>query len=75
MHGVEDIGLHYAPTLRMWRERFWKNAEVVRGLEFNDSFLRLWDFYLASCEASFATRWNRNLHLVLNRPSSRAFCG
>jgi cyclopropane-fatty-acyl-phospholipid synthase len=74
-HGVEEIGLHYAPTLRLWRERFFKNIERVReARNFNDSFLRLWDFYLAACEASFATRWNRNLHIVLERPANMLFC-
>jgi len=72
--GLEEIGLHYAPTLRIWRERFFKNAERVRSLGFSDSFVRMWDFYLASCEASFASEWNRNIHLLLGRPRSRTFC-
>jgi len=73
-HGVEEIGLHYARTLRIWRERFWKNNERVSTFDFGDSFVRLWDFYLAACEASFATRWNRNLHIVLERPANMLFC-
>jgi len=74
MVGLEEIGLHYAPTLRIWRERFFKNTERVRELGFSDSFIRMWDFYLASCEASFASEWNRNIHLLLGRPRSRSFC-
>jgi len=74
MIGLEEIGLHYAPTLRIWRERFFKNSERVRALGFSESFLRMWDFYLASCEASFASEWNRNIHLLLGRPRSRMFC-
>jgi cyclopropane-fatty-acyl-phospholipid synthase len=53
--GVTDIGPHYAPTLRAWREKFLSNLEAVRGLGFDDRFLRMWEYYLALCEAGFAT--------------------
>ena len=72
--GVEEIGLHYAPTLKEWRERFFQNLETVKSMGFGDTFVRLWDFYLSSCEASFATQWNRNIHLLCGRPSSSMFC-
>jgi cyclopropane-fatty-acyl-phospholipid synthase len=52
--GVTDIGPHYAPTLRAWRERFMTNRETVRGLGFDERFLRMWEYYLALCEAGFA---------------------
>jgi cyclopropane-fatty-acyl-phospholipid synthase len=72
--GVEEIGRHYAPTLRTWRERFAKNIDRLHAMGFEASFIRLWDFYLASCEASFATGWNRNIHLLVGRPESISFC-
>jgi cyclopropane-fatty-acyl-phospholipid synthase len=72
--GVEEIGAHYAPTLRAWRERFFQNLEVVRRQGFGESFVRLWDFYLASCEASFSMQWNRNVQLLLAPPASPMFC-
>jgi cyclopropane-fatty-acyl-phospholipid synthase len=68
LHHLEEIGSHYARTLASWRERFWKNADAVRALGFDEPFLRLWDFYLAACEASFSTHWNRDVQLVLTRP-------
>lgn len=49
---VEVLRLHYAETLRHWRERFLKNAGLVRDL-YDDQFVRMWEFYLASSEMSF----------------------
>jgi len=68
VHGLEDIGIHYARTLRTWRERFCENAEAVRELGYDSRFERSWELYLAYCEAAFATRSLRNLQLVLTRP-------
>ncbi len=65
LQDVEEIGSHYAPTLRLWRERLRKNVERVRELGFDDSFTRIWEFYLASCEAAFAIGHTRDLQLVL----------
>ena len=52
--GVTDIGPHYAPTLRAWREKFMGKRETVRALGFDERFLRMWEYYLALCEAGFA---------------------
>jgi cyclopropane-fatty-acyl-phospholipid synthase len=64
---LEDIGIHYATTLRRWRARFWRRIDDVRRLGFDDRFIRTWDFYLATCEAAFADRTLGNLQLVLSR--------
>jgi len=64
---AENIGPHYAPTLRAWRQRFWQHADAVRALGFDEAFLRKWDFYLAYCEAAFQTRHLNDLQLVLTR--------
>lgn len=47
------FGPDYAETLRRWRERFLAQAEAVRAQGFDERFVRLWDFYLAYCEAAF----------------------
>ena len=52
----EEIGPHYARTLHHWRERFLARRGEVRGLGFDDRFLRTWDYYLAYCEGAFAER-------------------
>jgi cyclopropane-fatty-acyl-phospholipid synthase len=51
----EEIGHHYATTLRQWRERFLARREQVHALGFDGTFVRMWEFYLAYCEAGFAT--------------------
>lgn len=68
LHEVEEIGPHYAETLRRWRERFHTRLEDVRALGFDERFERTWDFYLAFCEAAFRTRALRDSQLVLTRP-------
>jgi cyclopropane-fatty-acyl-phospholipid synthase len=49
---VEVLRLHYAETLRHWRERFLRNRERVKAL-YDERFCRMWEFYLAGCEVSF----------------------
>jgi cyclopropane-fatty-acyl-phospholipid synthase len=53
--GELEFGLDYAETLRRWRERFLAEESAVRKLGFDTRFLRIWEFYLAYCEAAFAT--------------------
>jgi cyclopropane-fatty-acyl-phospholipid synthase len=65
---VENIGMHYAETLRRWRERFLQHVDEVRALGFDDRFVRMWEFYLAYCEAAFLARYINDLQLVLTRP-------
>ncbi|MEQ8941027.1 MAG: cyclopropane-fatty-acyl-phospholipid synthase family protein [Roseitalea porphyridii] len=49
---AEILRLHYADTLRAWRERFLANADRAAALH-DERFVRMWDFYLASSELSF----------------------
>ena len=53
----ESLGIHYAQTLAIWRERFFQNVARVRALGFNERFQRMWDFYLAWCEGAFRERY------------------
>ena len=64
---LEEIGLHYAETLRRWRATFLARLPEVRALGYDEHFVRTWDFYLASCEAGFRTRALRDTQLVLER--------
>ena len=50
------FGLDYARTLATWRQRFHAQLDAVRALGFDQRFVRIWDFYLAYCEAAFARR-------------------
>ncbi|MFJ3334608.1 class I SAM-dependent methyltransferase [Streptomyces sp. NPDC086766] len=49
----DGFGAHYAETLRLWRERFTERADEVAALGFDETFRRLWTFYLAYSEAGF----------------------
>ena len=50
---LEDITAHYAITLRIWRENFFKQLPKIKELGFSDSFINLWEFYFVYCEAGF----------------------
>jgi cyclopropane-fatty-acyl-phospholipid synthase len=49
---VEVLRLHYAETLRHWQERFAARRDEARAL-YDERFCRMWEFYLAACEAGF----------------------
>jgi cyclopropane-fatty-acyl-phospholipid synthase len=62
------FGTDYAETLRRWRAAFTAQAERVRPLGFDSRFMRIWDFYLAYCEAAFDTGNTDLLQFTLRRP-------
>jgi cyclopropane-fatty-acyl-phospholipid synthase len=49
------FGRHYAETLRRWRDRFESATERIEALGFDETFRRMWSFYLAYSEAGFRT--------------------
>jgi len=65
--GVEAFGADYARTLRAWRERFDAHAREVDHLGFDATFRRMWDFYLAYCEAGFACGYLDVAQIVLTK--------
>jgi len=68
---LEDIGPHYAPTLKAWRERFFARIADVRRMGYPDSFIRLWEFYLCYCEGGFAERQLGDVQVLLTKPDCR----
>jgi cyclopropane-fatty-acyl-phospholipid synthase len=68
---LEDIGPHYARTLREWRTRFLARREEVRALGYDEEFLRLWEYYLAYCEGGFEERALGDVQLLLTKPLCR----
>lgn len=65
---LHDIGLHYAPTLRGWRERLRAQESKARALGYDDGFLRTWEYYLASCEGAFAERNISDVQVLYAKP-------
>ena len=49
---VEVLRLHYAETLKVWRENFLARRDEAVAM-YDERFARMWEFYLAACEASF----------------------
>lgn len=72
MYHAENFGTHYARTLHEWRARFRRRLGAVRALGFSERFIRMWDLYLAFCEAAFLERHTGVFHLVLNKNYGRA---
>jgi cyclopropane-fatty-acyl-phospholipid synthase len=62
-----EFGLDYAETLRRWRERFLAAEDAVRRLGFDTRFMRIWEFYLAYCEAAFAAGNTSVVQFTLQR--------
>lgn len=66
---TSGFGIHYAWTLRLWRERFEARHAEVAALGFDETFRRLWRFYLAYSEAGFRSGYLDVAHLTLEAPS------
>jgi len=76
---VEILRLHYAETLRKWRERFLANREQAERL-YDASFVRMWEFYLAAAEMAFREQAMMVFQLQLTRrqgvvPMTRDYIG
>jgi cyclopropane-fatty-acyl-phospholipid synthase len=61
------FGADYAETLRRWRAHFLARDGQVRQLGFDTRFMRIWEFYLAYCEAAFATGNTSVMQFTLQR--------
>jgi len=67
LYDLEEIGAHYARTLHEWRRRFMASLDRVRALGFDDRFIRMWEYYLASCEAAFLERQIGDVQMLLTK--------
>jgi cyclopropane-fatty-acyl-phospholipid synthase len=68
---MEDIGPHYARTLRLWRERFMARLADVRAQGYPESFIRMWEYYLCYCEGGFEERQLGDVQMLLTKPRAR----
>ena len=67
---MEDFGLHYARTLRLWHENFRRAHGRLTELGYDQYFLRLWEFYLCYCEGGFLERTIGTAQLLLAKPAA-----
>ncbi|GAB3561850.1 cyclopropane-fatty-acyl-phospholipid synthase family protein [Amycolatopsis endophytica] len=66
--GQRSLGDSYARTLRLWRQRFLDAWPRIAGLGFDETFRRMWEFYLAYSEAGFRSRYLDVLQVGLTKP-------
>lgn len=69
---IEDIGVHYAQTLKHWREAFSEKLGAVRAQGFDERFIRMWEFYLCYCEGGFMERSIGTAQVLLAKPQYRS---
>lgn len=67
---LEDMGLSYAKTLRIWLKSFEENILEVRNQGYNETFIRKWRYYLAYCAAAFQMRNISVIQSVYVRPNN-----
>ncbi len=68
---LEDIGPHYATTLRHWRERFSAHIDQISAQGYPEEFIRMWEYYLCYCEGGFLERAIGNVQVLLTKPGCR----
>lgn len=61
-----DFGVHYADTLLDWHKRFNAVLPQVRNQGYDERFIRMWQYYLAYCEAGFRAKSIDVSHYVLS---------
>ena len=70
LHHLEDFGLHYARTLRLWHDNFKRAHSNLQQLGYDSTFMRLWEFYLCYCEGGFLERSIGTAQLLLSKPAA-----
>jgi cyclopropane-fatty-acyl-phospholipid synthase len=68
---MEDIGPHYARTLKLWREAFTLRLAEVRAQGYPDGFARMWEYYFCYCEGGFLERRLGDAQMLLTKPRAR----
>jgi cyclopropane-fatty-acyl-phospholipid synthase len=71
IYHLEDIGAHYAETLKRWRESFAANLNKIWPMGYGEEFLRMWHYYYCYCEGAFVERAIGNVQVLFVKPGSR----
>jgi len=70
LYHFEDITSHYVRTLDIWHDNFNKKLEQIKSLDFDQQFIRKWNYYLCYCEAAFSTRNISVAQLIFSRSNN-----
>ena len=65
MEDCHNFGVHYDKTLQAWRRNF-ENSWAVLKQQYNETFHRMWYYYLSICAASFRARKNQLWQIVFS---------
>ncbi len=65
---TDEIGPHYAETLRRWRNNLNDNWSQIRALGFTETFRKLWEFYFCYCEGGFRERVLGDVQMIFDKP-------
>ena len=68
---IEDIGPHYAKTLKRWHDRFMAHLDEVGRLGYPETFQRMWRFYLNYCEGAFREHAIGDVQMLMVKPHAR----
>tara|TARA_B110000003_G_scaffold45779_5_gene43743 strand:- start:2425 stop:3729 length:1305 start_codon:yes stop_codon:yes gene_type:complete len=68
---VEDIGPHYATTLRHWRDRMYLKLDSIQKMGYSNQFIRMWHYYLCYCEGAFIERAIGDIQVTAIKPKNR----
>jgi len=63
----DEMGAHYALTLKLWRGNFLRQWPALHGAGYDETFRRMWEFYLGYCEAGFRSGYLGVSQLQLRR--------
>ncbi|XP_062074042.1 uncharacterized protein LOC133778192 isoform X2 [Humulus lupulus] len=69
---IENIGIHYYQTLRIWRKNFLEKQGEIMALGYNDKFIRTWEYYFDYCAAGFKSHTLGDYQIVFSRPGNVA---
>lgn len=67
LRSVKDIGVDYAQTLRHWRMEFEAQISQVEELGYDQSFIRMWRYYLCYCEGGFLSKSISTVQLTFEK--------
>jgi len=65
---MDNIGYHYARTLREWCQRFLANKDKLLELGCDEEFIRKWEYYFCYCEAGFEMQYLGLYQISLTTP-------
>ena len=65
-----DIGQDYAKTLAHWKVSFLENIQQIKQQGFDDTFCRMWEYYLCYCEGGFSERAISTVQYLMAKPQA-----